>query len=444
MLSAEGIDCQPFIRSDSEGMPNHPSIAVDELRIGFYVELDLKWFEHPFAFSAFRIKSEEQIRTLRGLGLSRVRYDPSRSEAAPSAVAVAAAPSATVVAAQAELAQALAAKRALIERIRQQREAAARVAHAFVDTANTVRSIEKNLSARPEETVGQAERLIDQIAESILSTPELAIHVMGDTQGSEELYFHSLNVAMLSLMIARGIKLPQEVVGSLGMGALFHDVGRREIPSRILLKKDRLTEAERNLYQMHCQYGVEIGRGMKFNQAMLHIIGEHHECYDGSGYPTGVKGDAISLPARIVAIANHYDEMCNPACIADALTPHEALSLMFARLRSRFDPKLLQVFIRCLGVYPPGTIVQLANGALAMVATINTAQPMKPTVIVYDPEIPKEEAILVDMAVETDTNIVKAIRPGQVPREVYSYLSPRQQVSYYFDAERPGRERGTG
>ena len=117
---------------------------------------------------------------------------------------------------------------------------------------------------------------------------------------------------------------------------------------------------------------------------------------------------------------------------------------MFARLRGKFDAKLLQVFIHCLGVYPPGTIVQLANGALAMVATINTGQPMKPTVIVYDPEIPKEEAILVDMAVETDTNIVKAIRPGQVPREVYSYLSPRQQVSYYFDAEGPGQERGTG
>jgi putative nucleotidyltransferase with HDIG domain len=421
MLSGKRIDCQPLISSDSEGMPNHPNIAVDELRIGLYVELDLKWFEHPFAFSAFRIKSEEQIRTLRGLGLSRVRYDPSRSEAAPSAVAAASAPSPTAIAAQAELTQALAAKRALIERIRQQREAAARVAHAFVDTANTVRSIEKNLSARPEETVGQAERLIDQIAESILSTPELAIHVMGDTQSSEELYFHSLNVAMLSLMIARGIKLPQEVVGSLGMGALFHDVGRREIPSRILLKKDRLTDAERNLYQMHCQYGVEIGRGLKFNQVMLHIIGEHHECSDGSGYPTGMKGDAISLPARIVAIANHYDEMCG-----------------------KFDAKLLQVFIHCLGVYPPGTIVQLANGALAMVATINTGQPMKPTVIVYDPEIPKEEAILVDMAVETDTNIVKAIRPGQVPREVYSYLSPRQQVSYYFDAEGPGQERGTG
>jgi putative nucleotidyltransferase with HDIG domain len=422
-------------------MPNHPSVAVEDLHIGLYVELGLKWFEHPFAFSSFQIKNEEQIRTIQSLGLKVVRYDPSRSDARPAPSAAPQEPPREVLAAQAELARALEAKRALIERIRQQREVAARVAHAFVDTTNTVRSIEKSLSTKPEETVRQAERLVDKIAESILSAPELAIHVMGDTIGNEELYFHSLNVAMLSLMMARDIDLPKEAVSSLGMGALFHDIGRREIPSRILLKKEALTEAERHLYQQHCQYGLDIGRELKFNPAMLHIIGEHHECNDGSGYPKKLKGDSVSLLARIVAIANYYDELCNPPNIADALTPHEALSLMFSRLRGKFDPKLLQVFIRCLGVYPPGTMVQLANGAIAMVATINTAQPMKPTVIVYDADIPKEEAILVDMAAEMDTNIVKAIRPGQVPREVLAYLSPRQHVSYYFDADHPGEKR---
>lgn len=84
--------------------------------------------------------------------------------------------------------------------------------------------------------------------------------------------------------------------------------------------------------------------------------------------------------------------------------------------------------------YPPGTIVQLSNGVIGMVATINTAKPMKPMVVVYDAEIPKEDAILVDMDVEGDVNIAKAIRPAQLPREIYAYLSPRKQVSYYFDA----------
>ena len=106
-----------------------------------------------------------------------------------------------------------------------------------------------------------------------------------------------------------------------------------------------------------------------------------------------------------MAIANYYDELCNTSNLADAQTPHEALATMFAKLRGKFDPKLLQVFVRCLGVYPPGTIVQLSNGGLGMVATINTAKPMKPTLVLYDANIPKEEAILVDMGREVEVNI---------------------------------------
>ena len=420
-------------------MNTHSTMAIDDLRVGHYVQLDLKWFEHPFAFSAFRIRSDEQIRTLRSLGLQRVAVDTARSE-----VAALAPPSAaetdTRGDAQAELSQALAAKRDLIERIRRQREAAARVESAFVDTAGAVRRIEHELSSRPAEAVQAAGRLVDQMARSILSCPELAIHVMGDARGGEELYLHSLNVAMLALMMARNLNLPDESVASLGLGALFHDIGRRDIPTRILQKTEQLTEAERHLYQMHCQYGVEAGRALGLTPAALAIIGQHHELYDGSGYPQGLAGDAIHPLARLVGIANQYDELCNPVDPRDALTPHEALSLMYARMRSRFDPGFLQLFIRSLGVYPPGTLVQLANGTIAMVVTINTAQPMKPTVMVYDREVAREDAILVDIARVTDTNIVKAMRPGQVTREVYNYLSPRHQISYFFD----GREAGSG
>jgi putative nucleotidyltransferase with HDIG domain len=423
-------------------MSDSPRISVDQLRIGLYVFLDLSWFQHPFAFSHFKIKSEDQIKTIRGLGLKSVRYDPGLSDSESPASPPAAEsepsnePSPFVL-------QALEAKRAMMERIRIQREAAARIENAFVNTAKTVREVEKNLFTQPEETVHQATLLVKQIADSILCAPELAIHVMGDRMGGEELYFHSLNVTMLSLMVARDLRLPPEVIGPLGMGALFHDIGRKEIPNRILLKLEPLTQAERHLYEMHCQYGVEMGQRLGFAPPILAIIREHHELYDGSGYPQKLKGDAIGLLSRIVVLANHYDELCNPVNIANALTPHEALSLMFAKLRGKFDPKLLQVFIRCLGVYPPGTIVQLSNGVIGMIATVNTQKPMKPMIVIYDEGIPKDEAIMVDLERETDLNIAKAIRPAQVPTEIYNYLSPRKRVSYYFDASQPGQEKTT-
>lgn len=441
-------------------MPENNTVTMDQLRIGLYVVLDLSWFQHPFAFSQFKIKSEDQIRDIRSLGLTTVRYNPALSDmvagqqagpVAPPAVASDAAPepetkvtrpgaTSTPPESSPEILPALAAKRALVERIRTQREAAARVENAFVNAARAIREIEGNLYSNPKETVQQATHLVTQIADSILCAPDLAIHVMGDRTGGEELYFHALNVAMLSLMVARDIGVPQEVFGALGMGALLHDIGRKEVPDKILLKTDPLTQAERNLYQMHCRFGVEIGRRLQLSAPVLEIIRDHHELFDGTGYPAGLKGDAIGVMPRIVAVANYYDELCNPMDVANALTPHDALSTMFAKLRSKFDPRMLQAFIRCLGVYPPGTIVQLSNGLIAMVATVNTAKPMKPIIVIYDENIPKEDSILVDLAREQDLNIAKAIRPAQVPVEVYNYLSPRKRVSYYFDAGKSGQE----
>jgi putative nucleotidyltransferase with HDIG domain len=418
--------------------PDMPTIGTDQLHLGLYVYLDLKWFEHPFPFGYFKIKSEEQIKIIRGLGLKKVRYDPERSDARPPPSTARPRPAAQET--SPFIAQALEAKRLMIERIKVQREAAARIEHAFVNTAKTVREVEKNIYSNPAESVRQASALVTQIADSILCAPELALHVMGDMTGGEELYFHSLNVTMLSMMVARDIKLPQEVVGTLGMGALLHDIGRKEIPNKILTKLEPLTQAEQHLYEMHCQYGLEIGKRLELSAPVLKIILEHHELFDGSGYPQQLKGESIGLLSRIVVLANYYDELCNPLNIANALTPHEALSLMFAKQRNKFDPKLLQVFIRCLGVYPPGTIIQLSNGVIGMVATVNTQMPMKPLIVIYDASIPKDEAILVDMAREVDLNISKAIRPAQVPLEIYNYLSPRKRVSYYFDAAQHGQE----
>lgn len=414
-------------------MSDQSRLTMDQLRVGLYVYLDLRWFEHPFPFGHFKIKTEEQIRTIRGLGLQSIRYDPAQSDMVEPKASTPPPPLPQQQTTSDVIARGLAAKQVLIERIKVQREAATRIESAFINTAKTVREIDKNIFSHPAETVRNATQLVKQIADSILCAQELAIHVMGDKMGGEELYFHSLNVTMLSLMMARDLGLPPEAVSVLGIGALFHDIGHKEIPSKILLKTEALTPAERHLYEMHCQYGVTLGQKLQFAPPVLSIIHDHHEFFDGTGYPRKMTGEKIGMLARIVAICNYYDEQCNPPNIVNALTPHEALSTMFAKLRSKFDPKLLQVFIRCLGVYPPGTIVQLSNGVIGMVATVNTAKPMKPTVVIYDADIPKDEAILVDLEQGTDLNIAKAIRPLQVPSEIYNYLSPRKRVSYYFD-----------
>lgn len=434
-----------FTLRSSTTMSDTLWIDTQQLRVGLYVHLDLGWLDHPFAFSHFKLTSEEQLATLRGLGLSRVRYSPERSDEAV-ALAVSAQPAPVVPAPSATpvpvptpstapvASPVMQAKQALMAQIRQRRETAERIERAFVATARSIRDTEPLIYSQPEVALAHTTQLVGRIADSILTAPDMVIQVMGEKPGGEEIYLHSLNVATLAMMVARELHLPKELVATLGVGALLHDIGKHEVPDRILKKTEPLSPAERHFSEQHPAYGAAMAQRMHLPAAGLAIIAQHHEFHDGSGFPAQLKGEAVGLLSRIVVITNHFDRLCNPPLLADALTPHEALSLMFARLQAKFDPALLKVFIHCMGVYPPGTIVQLSNGAVGMVLSVNTQRPLKPTVLVCDATVPRDEAILLDMGNEPTLHIGKALRPVQVPREVLNYLSPRMHLSYYFDA----------
>lgn len=415
-------------------------VSPDQLCVGLYVFVDLPWFSHPFSFNNFKIRSADQINTLRSLGVKRFRYDPDRSDASafPSAEPPPSgnepAPEPAPVADQND--PALAAKRERVERLRERREQIGNVEKAFTKAAGIMRNINRNLLSRPKECVEEVSELVNQMARAFLESPELTLHVMGEKVGGEEVYYHGLNTSILSMMLAKELGLTMDEGRELGLAALFHDIGLIEIPDKVLKKSpDEYTHAETELRKLHCEYGVRIVRQANLGETVQTIILQHHEMVDGSGYPQGMKREAMHALARIVSLVNHYDNLCNPMDIAKALTPHEALSLMFAQRRARFDPAILQILIRCLGVYPPGSVVKLSNDALALVQSVNPQKPLRPWVMIYDPEVPKDEAIMLDLEQEPDINISKAIRPAQLPANVFDYLSPRKRVTYFFDAE---------
>lgn len=142
------------------------------------------------------------------------------------------------------------------------------------------------------------------------------------------------------------------------------------------------------------------------------------------------------MPTRIVTIANVYDNLCNHVDPAQSLTPHEALSSMYAHRRAQFDSAIMATMIKSLGVYPPGTIVRLSNEAIGLVMNVNVGKPLRPRVLVYDAEIPKEDAIILDLADESsDISVTGSIRPGLLPKVIFDYLNPRKRVNYYFDSK---------
>jgi hypothetical protein len=166
----------------------------------------------------------------------------------------------------------------------------------------------------------------------------------------------------------------------------------------------------------------------------MSMIVQHHELGDGTGYPHGLRLDQIAPLARVVSLVNFYDNLCNPVDFAHAMTPHEALSFIFARRKDLFDAHVLQLLIRSLGVYPPGSIVELSDETIAMVVSVNPHKPLRPWVVVYDADVPKEEAGMRNLELEDHIAVSKAIRPALLPPPVYAYLSPRKRISYFFDA----------
>lgn len=406
-------------------------VTPDQLCIGLYVHLDLSWMDHPFTFSSFKIKNAEQIDTIRRLRLSRIRYEPRKSDVKPapaSAIPVdAPAPSAPAI--DAELIEE---KKQRIDQLNRIKNELHEVEKKFQQAANTVKNITRNIHSRPQEAYAAADTLVAQMVEAMVSKGDVMVHAMNEKLG-EDAYFHSLNVTVLSLMLAKVLELEPEQVHQLGMGAMFHDIGKTDIPQKILLKTEPLTKAEQSFFELHCEYGVKIGQKLGLSKEAVTIAMQHHEYADGSGYPNKLTGDKMTLLSRIVSIVNAYDNLCNPPVLANSLTPHEALSQMFAFKRGKFDEAPLKAFIRCMGVYPPGSIVQLSNDMFGLVTSVNPSKPLKPNVLVYDSEIPKDEAVIINLERETELNIAKSLRPNQLSREVYQYLSPRKHVTYYFD-----------
>ncbi len=406
-------------------------VLPEQLRIGMYIHVGLPWFSHPFTLSSFKISTHEQLLELLALQQTRFRFDPALSDVGPDAVQ----PEDAAVA-EGRRDPVMAEKNARVQRLGEHRRAVAQTEKAFLRTAAAMRSFEDNLFTRPKEAMEEMHELVKHIASAFLDRPEVTLHVMGEKCGGDEAYYHSLNVSILCMMLAKDLHLDRAQFVTLGTGAILHDIGLREIPERIVKKApERFNEAERALRARHIEYGVAMGKRLGLAPDVLAIIAQHHELADGSGYPRALKLNQIAPLSRVVSLVNYYDKLCNPVDFARAMTPHEALSAMFAQHKQKFDDEILQLMIRCLGVYPPGTIVKLSNDAFAMVVSVNPQKSLRPWVLLYDAGVPREEAILLNLELETDLNIGKAIRPAMLPSPVYAYLSPSKRIKYFFDSE---------
>lgn len=415
-----------------------PSIAVADLRIGLFVHLDVGWMDHPFPLSSFKITSQQQIDTIRSLGVPSVRYSPDKSDPSedmsqPVVAAAAAAPE-TPEQAAARAARAAAEQERQMRRaqLHEQKQALLLCEKHFAEAARTYKHVVEEMDHQPQGARERAQAVVGGFVGQILGNGESVIRLLSEGLG-DRASLHSINVTVLSLLLGKAMGLDETALNDLGNAALIHDVGKVRLPDRVRFREEHFTPAEHKLYQGHVSHSAAVAKQMGFSVATLLGISQHHEMEDGSGFPLGLKGDKISPLARILALVNRYDNLCNPGNPSGALTPHEALSLIFAQMKSRFDMNTLGAFIRMMGVYPPGSVVQLVDARYAMVVSVNSSRPLRPRVIVHEPSVPKDEALILDLETQPGLGIKRSVRPLQLPKATIDYLSPRQRICYFFE-----------
>lgn len=414
----------------------HHFIYVSQLQVGMYVHLDLGWMDHPFTLSNFKVKDEEQISIIKKTGLKKLRYDPKRSDCGPlpikvdtPAASVEPTSSPTVVEAVSN------ATNTQNLRLKELHQAINECEKKFINTSNIAKQVTRNILTDPTTSIEQATLIVNDMVDTALMEGDVAVHALNGNRSSDAHYVHPLNVTVLALIMAKSVDMSKEDARLLGMAALFHDIGKAEISDKILLKKDPLTKSEQTHYEQHSEIGARMAQEVGLPLRIGKVILQHHEHADGSGYPKHLRGEQTDQLARLIALVNGYDNLCNPNNIALAKTPYEALAHMYANQRAKYDESLLKRLIKSLGIYPPGSIVQLSTGSYATVISVNPNKPLRPYVMLHDPLTDRLEPQILDLREEPNININACLRPNQLPADVLEYLDPRKRISYFIDKD---------
>lgn len=224
--------------------------------------------------------------------------------------------------------------------------------------------------------------VVTDMMESILLNPDAFSWLMHLKQKDAYSYSHSVDTCALAVTFGRHLGLPRESLLSLGTGALLFDIGKSKLPEGLLNKPGRLSPGEFMIMKRHVEFGTDIvskikGSGME----MIDMVRAHHERFDGSGYPLGTRGADIPLFGRIAGILDCYDAITSDRSYQQAISPHQALRVLYNARNAGFQEELVEQFIQCLGVYPTGSLVELVSGEVGIVIAQNRVRRLRPKIM---------------------------------------------------------------
>lgn len=355
-------------------------IPVNDLRFGMYIaELDRPWTDTPFMFQGFVLTTEQQLATLKQYCKSVfIDVERSRVPAAPAP----------------QLRPAYPERASVEQEYRPARKAYDTTLTLLHDVMSGIR-IGRTLDAR------QVVAAVTRMAESVLRNPDALLLFAQLRAKGEYTESHALDVCIYMITFGRFLQLAPPEIEFLGYLGLLQDVGKVRLARELLDKRARLSLEEFEQAKLHVRYSEEILRATPGLPADLaRVAGLHHERVDGSGYPKGLRGPEIGQYGLIAAIADTFDALTVKRPYADPVSPSAAISMLYKWRGVYFDAHLVEQFIRCIGIFPVGSLVELNTGEVGVVIAQNAAKRLLPRVMVIrdaqkNPMIPHK---LLDLA----------------------------------------------
>lgn len=352
-------------------------IPVEKLQPGMFIhDLNCGWMEHNFVRNRFAVEDDETAKKVRALGTHEIYIDTERGHDVVDAPTLEDAEHKVD-----EQIEAIAITAAAPPKPASLADEVVRARMLHREANVIVRNMMGDIRLGKQIELEKIEPLVEHIVDSIFRQQDALLPLSLLKSHDEYTFQHSVSVCTLMTSFARALDLPREIIHEIAIGALLHDVGKAKVPDEILNKPAKLTDAEFDKMKSHVVQSKIILMGTPgISNIALDVAAQHHERFDGTGYPNKLKGEQISLYGQMGAIVDVYDALTSNRCYHKGRPPTEALRKLLEWSKFHFKPELVQGFIRTIGIYPSGSLVRLESGRLAVVQAQHPDKLMQPTV----------------------------------------------------------------